>query len=167
MSRRRRRWRWHEAWGWRRCRPRQALPEGHRAVSAAHQGRRGPIGTGHRGRPRGGGRARRSEHQAHPGQEARAHAGSSPPPPPPSRPSCRRTSASWCPSPRSTRRRVSRCSTWSRRGTSDSSTPWRSSTGARASSSRPMPRGGSARPSPAASPTPAAPSACRSTPATC
>ena len=34
----------------RRRRPRPALPHRHRAVPAAHQGRRGPAGPGHRGR---------------------------------------------------------------------------------------------------------------------
>ena len=60
-----------------------------------------------------------------------------------------------------------RCSTSCRRATSASSTRSTSSTGARASSSRRTRRGGSARPSSAASPTRRASSGCPYTPATC
>ena len=84
----------------------------------------------------------------------------------PSSGSSSRTSASSCRSPSATSPPGCRCSTSSRRATSGSSGRSRSSTTARASSSPPTPRGGSARPSAAASPTRAAPSACRRTSST-
>ena len=64
----------------------------------------------------------------------------------PANDSSRRTSGSWCRSPRSTSGADSGCSTSSRKATSVSSGPSRSSTTARVSSSRPTPPGGSARP---------------------
>ena len=68
-----------------------------------------------------------------------------------------------CRSQRSTRPQACRFSTSSKRETSASCTPSKSSTGGRASNSPPMQHGGSARPSPEASQIPAAPFGFQST----